>query len=32
VDRIPSSAKGKVGEYIKKKDLLGVSGQYAIDL
>ena len=32
VDSIPKTAKGKVGEYIQKKDLTGLSNQYKIDL
>lgn len=32
VDSIPKSAKGKVGEYIKKKDLLGMAEQLKLDL
>ena len=32
VDSIPKNAKGNVGEYIKKKDVLGLSEQLSIDL
>jgi len=32
VDSIPKSAKGKVGEYILKKDINGLSHQLKYDL
>jgi len=32
VDSIPRSAKGKVGEYINKKDINGLSNQLKFDL
>jgi translation initiation factor RLI1 len=32
VDSIPKSAKGNVGEYIKKKDILGLSPNLSVEL
>lgn len=32
VDSIPKSAKGKVGEYINKKDITGLSEKLKFDL
>jgi translation initiation factor RLI1 len=32
VDSIPKAAKGNVGEYIKKKDTLGMSDHLAVEL
>lgn len=32
VDSIPKAAKGNVGEYIKKKDTLGISDNLAVEL